>query len=70
MNHECHISHYICRLQYYERNLNFKVDVNIDMPDPLSVDWPQSGFKQVTESTVLPPLTKEHIEGYFTLRMG
>ena len=45
----------------------------MNLPQPVLVDWPTDGFRQldgVFAATHLPPITSAHIDGYFTLRMG
>lgn len=59
------------RLQAYDKNDNFKdAVINILEANPMP-DWPESGFKQITEGNLgqLPAITEHHVTGYLTLRM-
>ena len=60
-----------CRLEAYERNCNFVGPV-IDLPNQVLIDWPVSGFRQLTEPTrnQLPRISEDHIRSYFVLQMA
>ncbi|VDI46737.1 Hypothetical predicted protein [Mytilus galloprovincialis] len=59
------------RLRAYDRNQNFKNPV-IHAPEPLEVEWPVSGFKQLKKEhkVIMPKLSREQIEAYFLYRMA
>ena len=59
----------IDRLESYDRNDNF-VGIPVDLPEPVLVDWPSSGFRQLTPNDKVPPLTPANIESYFVHRVA
>ena len=58
------------RLTSYDRNENFNNVIAVDIPLPVSVDWPQSGFHQLTPASIseCPPVSQQLIRNYFILR--
>ncbi|XP_046328487.2 uncharacterized protein LOC124112432 [Haliotis rufescens] len=59
------------RLESYDRNDDF-VGPSVSIPRPDDTSWPVSGFQQLMPShrQLLPPISKETIEGYFIYRMA
>ena len=63
---------YVCRLEAYDRNKNFKNVVDITVPDVTDVSWPSSGYisLQLSHHDLLAKVSLDKIRSYFCYRQA